>query len=160
MHTAYIALGSNVGDRADNLRRAITALHEVGAVVRVSSVYETKPVGFADQENFYNAVLVLQTTHDAQALLHALQRTETVLGRIKTIRNGPRVIDLDILLFDNQHIHTTELVVPHLRLCERAFARVPLAEVLAPEHATWVPCDQVPDISGIIQKVEELRLDV
>jgi 2-amino-4-hydroxy-6-hydroxymethyldihydropteridine diphosphokinase len=125
----YLGLGSNMDDRAGNLKAALAALGQTLAIVRVSSVYETQPVGFADQPPFLNLVCHAVTTLMPMQLLDLVRRIETQLGRVPTFRNGPRVIDIDILLFDDLHLVSEELVIPHPELPNRMFVLVPLAEI-------------------------------
>ncbi len=128
----YLSLGSNLGDRAGNLERAIAALLGAGVkVVRRSSLYATDPVDLPCQPWFLNCVVEAETSLMPQQLLHATQGIERSLGRRKLIARGPRVIDLDILLYGTSVIRTKELEVPHPRMAERRFVLVPLAE-LAP----------------------------
>jgi len=139
MITVYIALGSNVGEREDNLRAALAHLPEVGVhITRVSSVYETEPVDFLDQDWFLNAVLEGQTELDALDLLRALRVIESRMGSKKAFAKGPRLIDLDILLYGNETHDSAELQVPHPRMLTRRFVLAPLAEI-APSlrHPTW-----------------------
>lgn len=128
-HTIYIALGSNLGDRAANLCAAVNALAPSAWVQRVSSIYETAPWGFADQPAFLNQVLRAQTELEPLKLLAALKMLEERLGRTATFRYGPRVIDLDILFYDDEMLELPELSIPHPRIAERAFVLVPLAEI-------------------------------
>lgn len=134
MATAFIGLGSNLGDRLANLAAALNALETADGVhiAAVSHVYETEPWGVADQPPFANAVARLRTTLQADALLTLLLATEDVLGRERGVRYGPRVIDLDLLLYGDEEWASDRLVVPHPRLAERQFVVVPLLE-LAPE---------------------------
>jgi 2-amino-4-hydroxy-6-hydroxymethyldihydropteridine diphosphokinase len=139
MITVYIALGTNVGEREANLLQALRLLPESGVLVRrVSSVYETEPVDYLDQEWFLNAVLEAQTELDALDLLSALRVIESRMGSKKAFAKGPRKIDLDILLYGNETIDTPELQVPHPRMLERKFVLIPLAEI-APSlrHPSW-----------------------
>jgi len=139
MITVYIALGTNVGDREANLLQALQLLPESGVHLgRVSSIYETEPVDYLDQEWFLNAVLEAQTELDALDLLTALRLIEARMGSKKAFAKGPRKIDLDILLYGNETIDTPELQVPHPRMLERKFVLIPLAEV-APNlrHPSW-----------------------
>jgi 2-amino-4-hydroxy-6-hydroxymethyldihydropteridine diphosphokinase len=139
MITVYIALGTNVGDREANLLQALQLLPESGVHLgRVSSIYETEPVDYLDQEWFLNAVLEAETELDALDLLAALRLIEARMGSKKAFAKGPRKIDLDILLYGNETIDTPELQVPHPRMLERKFVLVPLAEV-APNlrHPSW-----------------------
>jgi 2-amino-4-hydroxy-6-hydroxymethyldihydropteridine diphosphokinase len=131
---AYVGLGSNLGNRQDNLRSALSRLAALPTitVTRVSSLYETAPVGVTNQPNFVNAVAALETALPAVDLLDILLHLENQLGRVRTFRWGPRVIDMDLLLYGDKQIDLPSLTVPHPRLRERAFVLVPLAEI-APE---------------------------
>jgi 2-amino-4-hydroxy-6-hydroxymethyldihydropteridine diphosphokinase len=128
-HIIYIALGTNVGDRLANLQAALTALAPQVELQAKSAVYETEPWGYADQPAFLNMVVRGETDLSPLALLKHLKDLELALGRTPTFRNGPRLIDLDILFYDNLVIDTPPLVIPHPRLHERAFVLVPLADV-------------------------------
>jgi 2-amino-4-hydroxy-6-hydroxymethyldihydropteridine diphosphokinase len=132
MPTIYLALGTNLGDRLANLRAAIAALPPAVRVARESPVYETPPWGIADQPAFLNMVLEAETDRAPLALLEYLKGLETRLGRQPGLRYGPRLIDLDILFYDDLVLDTPPLVIPHPRLHERAFVLVPLA-YLAPD---------------------------
>ena len=130
---AYLGLGSNLGDREHNLARAVSLLEErLAAPIVVSSVYETRPWGYADQPDFLNLACRVDTAVAPEELLGAAQEVERLIGREPTFRYGPRVIDVDILLFGDRIINADGLRVPHPRLFERAFALAPLAE-LAPD---------------------------
>ncbi|HWY07670.1 MAG TPA: 2-amino-4-hydroxy-6-hydroxymethyldihydropteridine diphosphokinase [Candidatus Acidoferrales bacterium] len=139
MITVYIALGTNVGEREANLLQALQLLPESGVHIRrVSSIYETEPVDYLDQEWFLNAVLEAQTELDALDLLSALRVIEARMGSKKAFAKGPRKIDLDILLYGDETIDTPELQVPHPHMLERKFVLIPLAEI-APNlrHPSW-----------------------
>ena len=139
MITVYIALGTNIGERDANLLQALELLPESGVHIRrVSSIYETEPVDYLDQEWFLNAVLEGETELDALDLLSALRVIEARMGSKKAFAKGPRKIDLDILLYGNETIDTPELQVPHPRMLERKFVLIPLAEI-APNlrHPSW-----------------------
>jgi 2-amino-4-hydroxy-6-hydroxymethyldihydropteridine diphosphokinase len=128
-HTVSIALGTNLGDRASHLR---TALDKLGAFVKIelrSSVYDTEPWGYQEQPAFLNQVILGKTELGAEALLQALKRVEVEMGRQPTFRYGPRIIDLDLLFYDDLVWQSGELVIPHPRLHERPFVLVPLAEI-------------------------------
>jgi 2-amino-4-hydroxy-6-hydroxymethyldihydropteridine diphosphokinase len=131
VNIAYISLGSNIGDRLYHLTEAVWALHshEGVKVQVVSSIYETAPVGFADQADFLNLVVGVETLLGAQELLAVCQEIEQGLGRVRKIRWGPRTVDLDILLYNNDNIVAENLIVPHPRMHERAFVLVPLLEI-------------------------------
>ncbi|HEX7066148.1 MAG TPA: 2-amino-4-hydroxy-6-hydroxymethyldihydropteridine diphosphokinase [Bacillales bacterium] len=127
----YIALGANVGDRVKALHQALLLLdeHPEIDVNRLSSVYETDPVGYTDQPNFLNMAAEVTTTLSPFNFFQITSTVETRLGRERTVRWGPRRIDLDILLYDNVNIETDLLQIPHPRMFERAFVLVPLAEI-------------------------------
>jgi 2-amino-4-hydroxy-6-hydroxymethyldihydropteridine diphosphokinase len=128
--TVYLSLGSNVGNREENLRVAIAALPGAGVrVTRVSSFYETEPVDFLEQEWFLNCAVEGVTQVPALDLLRALRGIELRMGSKKLVAKGPRLMDMDILLYDSETIHTPELQVPHPRMHLRRFVLVPLAEI-------------------------------
>jgi len=138
MMTVHFSLGSNVGDRKENLHGAIAALGDVGVrVTRVSSFYETEPVDFLEQTWFLNCAVEGETEVPAPQLLRALRRIELRMGSKKLVAKGPRLIDMDILFYGLETIDTPELKVPHPRMHLRRFVLVPLAEI-APEamHAS------------------------
>jgi 2-amino-4-hydroxy-6-hydroxymethyldihydropteridine diphosphokinase len=132
MATAYIGLGSNLGDRLATLRTAVRRLEMLGRIAAVSRLYETEPVGYLEQPRFLNAVVALETALAPVALLRALLGIERDLGRTRSFPNAPRALDLDLLLADDVVLDSTELTLPHPRLHERTFVLVPLAEI-APE---------------------------
>src|SRR5712692_8297724 len=128
--TAYLSLGSNVGEREKNLRVAIDELPHAGvAIAKVSSFYETEPVDFLDQPWFLNCVVEAETHFDPFMLLRALREIETKMGSKKVVAKGPRLIDMDILLYGSETIDTPDLQVPHPRMHLRRFVLVPLAEI-------------------------------
>ena len=131
MHTAFIALGSNLGDSTAQLRAAIAALDELPQtrLAAASSLYRSAPMGNADQPDFVNAVAQLSTGLAPQALLAALLELEQRFGRERSFRNAPRTLDLDLLLYDAQRIAERGLAVPHPRMHERAFVLAPLLEI-------------------------------
>ena len=130
----YLGLGSNMGNRQDNLDRALGFLSQRLRVERVSSIYETEPIGNIEQPRFLNLVCQVYTRLAPMELLALAKGIESKLGRIFGKSNAPRPIDIDILFHGDQVIETTELVIPHPRLAERAFVLVPLAEI-APDLA-------------------------
>lgn len=125
----YLGLGSNLGDRDAHLRRALAALAPEVSIARLSSVYDTAPVLVTDQPRFHNIVCACQSGLAPLALLSYIKRVEEELGRAPGPRYGPRVIDIDILLYGQIVLDTPELTIPHARLAERAFALKPLAEI-------------------------------
>ena len=132
MPIAYVGLGSNLGDRRANLSAALSGLPPAATVLRASSIYQTEPWGYLEQPAFLNQVLEVETRLSPVDLLAALKRLEASLGRQATFRYGPRLIDLDILLYDKLVLDRPDLVIPHPQLAQRAFVLVPLAE-LAPD---------------------------
>ncbi len=138
MAIAYLGLGSNIGDGAAHLTDACGLLHQHPAVTveAVSSLYRSAPVGVINQAWFVNAVTRLQTTLSPRSLLAVTQATERRVGRTPNYRWGPRVVDIDILLYDTLRLDTPYLTIPHAALQERAFVLVPLHE-LAPD--LWLP---------------------
>ncbi|HSG22453.1 MAG TPA: 2-amino-4-hydroxy-6-hydroxymethyldihydropteridine diphosphokinase [Azonexus sp.] len=148
MNIAYVALGANLGDPISTIRAAFGALANLpeSRVVRCSSLYRTAPVGNTEQPEFINAVAALETTLAPEALLDALLDIETRFGRIRAEKDGPRTLDLDLLLYNYQQLDLPRLTLPHPRLHLRAFVLHPLAE-LAPDLrlpgrgtlAAWLP---------------------
>jgi len=128
-HTVYLALGSNLGDRLANLKQAIDSLTPQMEVKAKSSVYETLPWGYEDQPKFLNQVVKAKTYLDPEPLLKHLKRLEVALGRQASFPNGPRLIDMDILFYDDLILNTSSLVIPHPRLHERGFVLLPLMEL-------------------------------
>lgn len=134
MAVAYIAFGSNLGDRNKNIQDAIKALkaHPSIKVKKISSIMETKPEGGPPQPKFLNCVLEMQTGLSPHGLLKFLQKIESDLGRKRTVKNGPRTIDLDIIFYDDKVINKPDLVIPHPKWRQRQFVLKPLCEI-APE---------------------------
>ncbi len=131
MTVAYLSVGSNIGDRLYHLVEAVRALRSYDGVevLAVSSIYETTPVGYADQADFLNVAVCVETAVGARGLLDVCQQIEQELGRERTIRWGPRTVDLDILLYGTDTIEAENLIVPHPRMHERAFVLIPLLEI-------------------------------
>ena len=144
MATVYIALGSNIGDREVNLNLAIEKFGDQAQVIKRSSIYQTEPWGFHDQAPFLNMVIQVQTNLTPRSLLTFLKNLEVEIGRTLTFRNGPRVIDLDILFYDDLVLAEEGLEIPHPRLKDRVFVLVPLCEI-APDlihPVTKTPLDK------------------
>ena len=130
MASVYLGLGSNLGDRAKNIHEAVRLLDEAGVrTVRLSTLIETDPVGGPPQGLFLNAALKAETSLSPEALLRMVNAVEARLGRVRTVRNGPRTIDIDILRYDDLIVDTAELVIPHPRMGEREFVLRPLREI-------------------------------
>lgn len=127
--TAYIGLGSNIGDRRGTCLQALELLGRAGRVKKVSSFYRTEPVGHRDQEDFVNAVAELETGLSPEQLLTACRAIEDQLGRRRSVHWGPRTIDLDILLYGDQVVESANLTIPHPFMTSRGFVLVPLCEI-------------------------------
>jgi 2-amino-4-hydroxy-6-hydroxymethyldihydropteridine diphosphokinase len=133
---AYLSLGSNVGNRQVQLREAQERLSELGRITALSSYYETEPVEFTNQPWFLNAVLALETNLTPQNLMHSILQIEREMGRERLQKKGPRTIDIDILLFGDSIISSSEVTIPHPAMHQRRFVLEPMAEI-APE--AWHP---------------------
>jgi 2-amino-4-hydroxy-6-hydroxymethyldihydropteridine diphosphokinase len=150
--TAFIAIGSNIGDRLQYIRDGVKQIHSHDKikVVNASSIYETDPVGYTDQDSFLNMVIQVETALGAYELLDELLLIEKNLGRKREIKWGPRTLDLDILLYNQENIESEKLIVPHPRMQERAFVMVPLLEI--DSHIKlpgMVLHDYLPDREGV-----------
>lgn len=163
MATVFLALGSNLGDRKTNLYTAIDFLRPKITIRRVSSIYETEPAYVSDQPPFLNMVLHGETDLRPMELLRLAKSIEHDMGRQKTVRFGPRVVDVDILLYDDERINAPLLTIPHPRMTERAFVLIPLAEI-APdlvipgtEKPVMMLAAQMPD--GGFGKILERSVD-
>ena len=155
MSLAYVALGSNLEQPAEQIRAALAALAALAGtrVLAHSSLYLTTPVGYLDQPDFINAVAQLQTSLSPHDLLQALMQIEAGFGRERSFRNAPRVLDLDILLYQDTVLDDPQLMLPHPRMHQRAFVMVPLAEI-APdlpvgEHGQAAAIAATLDCSGV-----------
>lgn len=129
MPIAYLSLGSNLGDRSDYIQRALLLLGEQGIVVKTSSIIETEPVGGPKQGQYLNAVVKYETMLSLEELFLLTSSIEKQLGRVRKLKNGPRVIDIDILLYEDVKLITKDLIVPHPRMFERDFVMRPLKQI-------------------------------
>jgi len=129
MYTAYLLTGSNLGDKLQHLQAAKEAIAAYGEIVLVSAVYETAAWGLEEQPGFLNQALALQTSVEPETLMTRLLEEEEKMGRRRTVKFGPRIIDIDILLADDKIIHTPVLTLPHPAMTERRFVLTPLAEI-------------------------------
>lgn len=127
----FLSIGSNLGKREENLKKSVELLRtEPGiTVVKVSSFYETEPEGYTEQPLFINAAVEIETTHAPHELLRIVKDIEHRLGRFDTFRHGPRIIDIDIILYGEERVSTPELTIPHPRYRERSFVMKPLLEI-------------------------------
>jgi len=155
-HTVYLALGSNLDDRLANLKQAVTALSPQMEVKAKSRVYETPPWGYTEQPMFLNQVIKASTYLEFEPLLKHIKRLEIALGRTPSFKNGPRLIDIDILFYDDLILNTASLVIPHPHMHERGFVLLPLMDI-APDLVHPVHKKSVRemiascDVSGIRQ---------
>lgn len=131
MHTVYLSLGSNIGDRLYYLKQALREISNTSdiKIQKNSPVYETEPVGDPNQDKFLNMVCMIQTNLKPLELLQVLMNVEKRLGRVRTRRWGPRTIDIDILLYDKEQIKHPDLIIPHPHMKNRAFVLIPLKEI-------------------------------
>lgn len=155
-HIVYLALGSNIGNRAANLKEARASLPPQMDVKAKSKVYETPPWGYTEQEKFLNQVLKVKTYLEPELLLKHLKRLEVALGRKASFQNGPRLIDMDILFYDDLMLESPALVIPHPRVHERGFVLLPMLDI-APDFVHPVKQKSVRDLiaacdlRGIVQ---------
>lgn len=131
MNEAVLGLGTNIGNRLENLQNAVNAIKLLPdtSVEKASGVYQTKPVGYEEQDDFLNVNIVIKTALSPHALLGACLGIEAHMGRARSIENGPRIIDIDVLVYDGFKLDTFELKLPHPRILERAFVMVPLLDL-------------------------------
>ena len=154
MSSAFIGLGSNVGNRLENIKQAINYLshHEQIEIVNFSSVYESDPMYFDEQNSFYNAVVEIETNLDPVFLLKKLKEVEELMGRdFGMMRNGPRIIDLDIEFFDDILLESDTLAIPHPRLYERKFVLEPLNEI----DKNFKCCRTGKTVESLLQECED-----
>jgi 2-amino-4-hydroxy-6-hydroxymethyldihydropteridine diphosphokinase len=149
---AFLGLGTNLGDRRAQLSRAVAALAEAGDLVAVSGLYETEPVGGPEQGAFLNLVVELDTADLPERLLERCRELEAAAERVRTVRWGPRTLDVDVLWVEGEVRSSEELTVPHPRMLERRFVLAPLAE-LAPE---LVPADRLASSVGSVTRIGTL----
>lgn len=133
MKGAVLSLGSNLGDREKNIKNALDAVSLLPGtrIIKKSGIYVTEPVGFTDQPDFLNMAAVVETSMSPRALLGGLLGIEAALGRIRQFKNGPRIIDIDLLVYEGAVSNDSELIIPHPRMHERAFVLIPLSELFA-----------------------------
>ena len=153
---AYLSLGSNVGDRAGNLNSAIARLRALGEVVAISSLYETEPVELTEQPWFLNCALALNTDKTPQQLLAGILDIEQQLGRRRMQKKGPRIIDIDILLFGNAIVENAGLTIPHPAMQDRRFVLEPLAEI-APDVSHPVLKQTIRDLRDALPPGQAVR---
>jgi 2-amino-4-hydroxy-6-hydroxymethyldihydropteridine diphosphokinase len=157
MVTVYLSLGSNLGDRKKNIASALEMLGQEAWILKVSSLYETEPVGYKEQPWFLNCACSIETGLTPQALLELAKTIEKKLGRKPTLHFGPRIIDIDILFYDDLILDSPDLVIPHPRLTERAFVLVPLKEI-APNLVHPLLDLTIEELLERAEKLEEVHL--
>ncbi len=158
MHTVFLALGANVGNKKENIAKAIELLSQKVRIVKKAPIYETKPWGYTEQENFLNTVIMAETDVSPEELLAFVKQIEEKVGRQKRFQNGPREIDIDILFYDDLVLNTPNLTIPHALLHVRDFVLQPLADI-APDfvhpilHKTVQQLlERVPEVEKVIIK--------
>ena len=125
-----LSLGSNIGNRQENLKKAVKSLEESKLeILKISSIYETEPLGFKNQDKFYNIIIIAEYSDDPHALLNEIHKIEKKLGREREFKNSPRTIDIDIITFNDKNIDTESLTIPHKEYMNRKFILIPLAEI-------------------------------
>jgi len=158
----YLSLGSNLGDRRANLKKALQLLGDSVEVTSVSSVYDTEPVGVGEQPRFVNLMCRVNTDMGPAQLLSFIKGIEAGMGRDLSLRDAPRIIDIDIIFYGDTIIESPELIIPHPRMRERAFVLVPFAEI-APEVVHPVSGERIDELAGEVggrdRVVKERRLE-
>ena len=157
MVKAYIGIGSNLGNKEENIRKAISLIKGKCKILKISSLYETEPIGHKEQDWFLNCAIEIGTKLKPQELLEFLLSIEKNLGRVRTIKNGPRTIDLDILFYGNKTINEDNLIVPHPRLHERLFILEPLKEI-CPNFVHTVLNKSIDELYSLVDKSEIVKL--
>jgi 2-amino-4-hydroxy-6-hydroxymethyldihydropteridine diphosphokinase len=147
-HVVYLSLGTNLGNRAANLKRAIASLPPQMTVRAKSNVYETPPWGHTEQEHFLNQAVKVTTYLEPEKLIKHIKRLEVAMGRKASFRHGPRLIDIDILFYDDEILETPLLTIPHPNLHERGFVLLPLMDI-APEHVHPVMKKSIRELIGL-----------
>ena len=160
---AYLSIGSNMGNRSANCRKALKALNETDGIklIAFSSLYETKPVGYEDQPDFINMAAKIETDLNPQKLLIEIKNIEKLLGREKNFRWGARIIDLDILFYADKILTTPGLTIPHPRMTKRGFVLIPLLEIGA-EVKHPLTCETVAQLNAALPEdkcISRLEVD-
>lgn len=157
MVNVFIGIGSNLGDKEENIRKAIDLIKEKCKILKISSIYETEPVGYKNQALFLNCAIEIKTNLKPKELLIFLQSIEKRLGRVRTIKNGPRTIDLDILFYANKIVNENNLIVPHPRMHKRLFVLEPLKEICH-DFVHPVLKKSVKELRSILKNKEYVKL--
>jgi len=147
-HIVYLSLGTNLGNRAANLKQAVSSLPPQMTVKTKSNVYETPPWGYTEQDPFLNQAVKATTYLEPEKLLKHIKRLEIAMGRQKTFRYGPRLIDIDILFYDDEILETPTLTIPHPNLHERGFVLLPMMDI-APDHLHPIMKKSIREMIGL-----------
>ncbi|MCK5075206.1 MAG: 2-amino-4-hydroxy-6-hydroxymethyldihydropteridine diphosphokinase [Calditrichia bacterium] len=150
MPWSFIGIGSNLGDRLENIQKAVQLINAEYKILSAASIYETPPYGYTDQSSFYNTVVKIETSHSSHELLENLMKIEKNMGRIRKKKWGPRNIDLDIIFYENEKSHTSKLKIPHPDYKNRAFVLIPLAEIMS----GFIPPDDDRNINKILSDAQ------
>jgi len=153
----YLGLGTNIGDRQSNLARALKLLGERLKIEKVSSIYETEPVGYADQPQFLNTVCLVKTNIGPLQLLSLVKGIEANMGRDAGFPNGPRIIDIDIILYSDMSMIDPELTIPHPRMNERAFVLIPLMEIASADLVHPFTRERLCDVAARVEGKEGVK---
>ena len=154
--TVYLCLGSNLGNRMANLNKAVALLSQKVNIEKVSSVYETEPIGYKEQPLFLNMACQITTMLNPGELLHFVKDIEGKMGRVQSFSNSPRLIDIDILFYGREVIKNDELTIPHSRLAKRAFGLIPLAEI-APQLIHPELGKKISELAGVVEGREGVQ---
>ncbi|MBI5753560.1 2-amino-4-hydroxy-6-hydroxymethyldihydropteridine diphosphokinase [Candidatus Peregrinibacteria bacterium] len=156
-NTAYLCLGSNIGNRQKNLKIAIESIKEFANIIKESSIYETEPEDYKNQPNFLNIVLLIKTDLSPSELIIKTQEIEHVMGRKKEIEKGPRNIDIDIVFYNNEIIEQENLHIPHQNFSKRNFVLTPMAEI-APKYIDPISHKTVSELKKSLTKPSKVTL--
>lgn len=159
-----LSIGTNMGDKKLNIENAINALNNIPYtdVIKVSSIYQTEPVGYLRQDDFYNAVMLVQSQFEPHEMLGICMGIESGFGRVRAFQNGPRILDLDLIFAENQEIDTRNLTIPHPRYHERRFVLEPMLEMFPSGEIFGINFEQyISKIDGqLIQKIDQINPDL
>jgi 2-amino-4-hydroxy-6-hydroxymethyldihydropteridine diphosphokinase len=156
-NSAFIGIGTNLGDRKENVKNALAEIKKIAEIVALSPIYETEPFGVLQQPLFYNLVIEIKTSFPPHQLLRSLQDIERNMGRVRTMRYGPRIIDLDILYYDNIIITSENLVIPHPRASVRPTVLVPLCTI-APHFIDPVLQKSIEALTLLVEPDEKKKI--
>ena len=153
----FLSVGTNLGNKAENLKKAIEEIKDMAEIIACSSVYETAAFGIAEQPRFLNQVIEIKTVFGPLELLQRLQDIEKCMGRIRTIKNGPRIIDIDILFYGDKIIHTELVTIPHPSIVKRSSVLIPLCDI-APDFLHPTEKKTIREIVAFLPEEEKKRV--